>query len=169
MARDFEDVHNLDDLSDRELRDLVVEHLQSANALDPDDITVRIEEGYVVLEGRVGTDGERRIADHVLSDVIGLAEFRNDIVVDPLRRAESPEDIDDHLVEDERTEGLLLGDRPVPLSPEADHLEESLDERLWGSSDVHRAIESATPWIPPEAPTPEGLDGTTGQPPGEDH
>jgi hypothetical protein len=169
MSRDFEDINDLDDLSDRELRDLIVQHLQANNALDADDIAVRVDDGYVTLEGRVGTDSERRIADHVLSDVIGIVEFENDILVDPIRRAEGSEDIEELLAEEERTEGVLLGDRPVPLSPEAEHLEEDRDARLFGTSDVQKAIEDGTPWIPPESPTPEGLEETEESSPGEDH
>lgn len=169
MARDFEDLHDLDELSDRELRDLVVNHLRSSNAIDVDDITVTAEDGIVTLEGRVGTDSERRIPEHVLTDVLGIVDFRNNLVVDPIRRAESSEDVDENLEEDERAEGLLLGDRPVPLSPEAEHLEEDVDAQLWGTTDVGKAIEGGTAWIPPEAPTPEGLEGTEGSPSGEDH
>src|SRR3954468_8588155 len=109
MARDFEDIYDLENLSDRELRDLVREHLEASTALDIDDITVRIEDGTVVLEGRVGDAGERQVADHVLTDILGITNFRNDLVEDPIRRAESPAAIDDHLAEDDRHEGLLLG------------------------------------------------------------
>ena len=45
MARDFEDIHDLDDLSDDELRGLVREHLAAHNALDIDDLTVLVEDG----------------------------------------------------------------------------------------------------------------------------
>ena len=40
MARDYEDFSNLDQLDDRELRDLVREHLAAHNGLDIDDIAV---------------------------------------------------------------------------------------------------------------------------------
>src|SRR5579884_4160058 len=66
MARDFEDLHELDDLSDDELRGLVRDHLAAHNALDIDDLTIRVQDGLVILEGRVGTDGERLIAEHVV-------------------------------------------------------------------------------------------------------
>lgn len=169
MASDFENIHNLGDLSDRELRDLVRSHLQAHNGIDADYITVNAVNGTVVLEGRVGTDYERRVAEHLLTDVLGVTSVRNDLVVQAIHRAESPVDIDDHLVEEERTEGLLLGDRAVPLSPESEHLEES-DSRLWGTTDVGKAISEGTPWIPPEAPTQEGLEGTAGgSAAGEDH
>ena len=170
MASEFENIHDLDDLNDRELRDLVRSHLRAHNGLDADYITVRTEEGAVILEGRVGTDYERRVAEHVLTDVLGVADVRNDLVVDAIHRAESPQDIEDHLVEEERTEGLLLGHRQVPLSTESEHTAEDLDSRLWGTSDVGKAISEGTPWIPPESPTQEGLEGTGGgSTPGEDH
>src|ERR1700743_3683058 len=127
MARDFEDINNLEDLSDDELRALVREHLEANNAVDIDDITVRVDDGVVVLGGRVGTDGEKLIAEHVVTDVLGAEEVRNEIMVDPMRRAESPQAIDEHLVDEDRREGLLLGDRPVPLSPDTDGLQHTVD------------------------------------------
>ena len=168
MAGDFE--NNLDDLSDRELRDVVRSHLAAHNGIDVDYITVRVADGVIALEGSVGTDSERRTAEHVLTDVLGLQNVRNDLVVQSIHRAESPMDMDDHINEEDRTEGLLLGDRAVPLSPESEHLEEDLDARLWGTTDVGRAISEGTAWIPPESPTQEGLEGTGGgATPGEDH
>jgi hypothetical protein len=156
MARDYEDVHDLDDLSDSELRDLVRQHLAANNTIDIDDLTIRVENGTVVLEGRVGTDQERRVAEHVVTDGLGVLSCRNEIFVDPTRRAASPEAIDEHLADESRREGLLLGDRAVPLSPEAEHRVEREDAQLYGTTDVQHAIEDGTPWIPPESPTPEG-------------
>jgi hypothetical protein len=167
MARDFEDINNLDDLSDDELRGLVRDHLAAHNALDIDDLTVRVENGLVILGGRVGTDGERLVAEHVVTDVVGAQRYRNEIFVDPIRRAESPEAVDEHLADEDRREGLLLGDRPVPLNPEAEHREEDLDSDLFGTTDVQHAIEDGTAWIPPESPTQEGLGGRGEL--GEDH
>jgi hypothetical protein len=157
MAGDFEDLHDIENLSDRELRDLVREHLEASTALDIDDITVRVEDGVVVLEGRVGDAGEEQVAEHVLTDVLGITNFQNNLVVDQIRRAESPEAIDDHLAEEDRTEGLLLGDRPVSLTDESAHLADAPEEESEGTTDVGKSIEGALPWIPPESPTPEGL------------
>ena len=161
---DFENIHNVDDLSDRELRDLVREQLSAHNALDLDDILVQVQDGAITLSGRVGTDGERRIADHVLTDVLGIQEFVNDLVVDTLRRAESPVDIDEHLADEELRSGLLLGDRAVPLNDEAEHLADDAEADLGGTTDVQSAIERATSWNPPEGPTPEGMSGTDAGP-----
>ena len=157
MAGDFEDLHDIENLSDRELRDLVREHLEASTALDIDDITVRVEDGMVILEGRVGDAGEEQVAEHVLTDVLGITSFQNNLVADQIRRAESPEAIDDHLAEEDRTEGLLLGDRPVSLTDESAHLADAPEEESEGTTVVGKSIEGALPWIPPESPTPEGL------------
>jgi hypothetical protein len=167
MARDFEDLHDLDNLSDDELRGLVREHLAANNTVDIDEITVTVSDGEVTLAGRVGTDGERLVADHVVTDIVGADRCRNELFVDPSRRPLSPEAIDEHLADEDRREGLLLGDRPVPLSAEADHLEEDLDAELFGTTDVQDVIEKGTTWIPPESPTQEGFTGSEEF--GEDH
>lgn len=168
MERDFENVHDIGNLSDDELRQLVHDHLAAHNGLDADDLGVRIVDGAVLLEGRVGTEGERRIAEHVVTDVLGITSVRNEILVDPLRRAESPEAIDDHLVEEERTEGLLLGDKAGPFNDEAEPVDGrdpySASKHLFGTADVQDAIAGGTAWIPPESPTPEGMSGDDADP-----
>ena len=171
MARDYEDIQNLDQLDDREIRDLVRERLAEHNGIDVDDIVVNVQNGAIALTGRVGTEGERRIADHILTDVLGVQEFRNELVIDPIRRAESPMDIDEHLAEEDRASGLLLGDRPVPLNPEAEHLADDADSDLAGTTDVQDAIEGAKSWNPPASPTQEGMSGTDAAPEdyGEQH
>jgi hypothetical protein len=157
MAGDFENLHDLQNLSDRELRDVVREHLEASTAIDIDDITVRVEDGCVILEGRVGDAGEEQVAEHVLTDVLGITNFRNNLVSDPIRRAESPAAIDEHLAEEDRTEGLLLGDRPVSFTDESAHLADAPEEDDEGTHDVNKASEGGIPWVPPESPTPEGL------------
>jgi BON domain len=168
MARDFENIHDLDDLGDDELRGLVREHLAANNMVDIDEIVVAVKGGVVNLEGRVGTDGERLVAEHVLTDILGIREFNNNLFVDPIRRAESPEAVDEHLVDDDRREGLLLGDRPVPINPEAETRQDDLDHELYGTTDVGHAIADGTAWIPPESPTQEGIINERGES-AEDH
>jgi hypothetical protein len=163
MAHDFEDIDDVDDLSDAELRQLVRDRLAEHRGLDLRDISVAVHDGVVALSGRVGTDGERRIAEHIITDVIGV-EVRNNLVVDSLRRAESPEAADDSTADEEDHSGLQLGDRAVPLSPEAEHLEEDFDARLFGTSDVRNAVENGTAWNPPSSPTQEGVDGEEASP-----
>lgn len=160
MARDFEDINDLDNLSDDELRDLARQHLAANNAIDASEIIVRVAGGRVRLEGRVGTDGERRIAEHVLTDLVGIEAVDNALFVDPIRREESPEAPDDHAANEEKEEGLLLGDMPEQADPEAAHLAtDRRDADLFGTTDVGLSTEQGTAWIPPESPTPEGPAG----------
>lgn len=164
MAHDYEDIHNIDSLDDRELRDLVREQLASHGALDIDDITVSAAEGTVTLSGRVGTEGERRIAEHVVTDVLGIQAVTNDLVIDPLRRGVSPMAVDEHLADEDARSGTLLGDVPVPLSPEAEHLADAVNDDVGGTTDYQQMMESGMTWNPPESPTPEGMLGTDAGP-----
>ena len=162
MARDFENIHDISEMDDREVRDLVRESLDEHTALDIDQITVRVKDGHVELSGRVGTDGERRVADHVLTDTLGISDYTNDLVVDSIARAESPMAIDDHLADEEARSGTLLGDVPVSLSPESDHLADEAQDDLTGTADYQRVMEDGMTWNPPDRPTPEGMDSSPG-------
>lgn len=171
MARDYENVHDIEDLDDRELREVILDHFRAHGLLDADDITVVAQDGRVTLDGRVGTEGERRVIEHVLTDVLGITEFENQVVVDAIRRGESPLDIDDHLADEERRAGTLLGDVPVPLSPETEYHARSADTDIAGTTDLQAAIAEGMTWNPPESPTPEGMRGTDAAPEdmGEQH
>jgi hypothetical protein len=171
--RDYEDMSSIEDMDDDELKEFIIDRLSEHNGLDTDDIEVEVENGMVRLSGRVGTEAELRMAEHVLTDVVGVTEIDNELVVDALRRPSTPMDIDDHDNEQEDVEGLLLGDRPPQDSDEV-HLargDEDLNERLYGTTDVQNAIAHGTAYIPPESPTPEGMRGTDSGPGelGEDH
>lgn len=171
MAQDYENIDDTADMSDGELRAFVRDRLEEQLAFDPDDIEVAVRNGVVRLSGRVGTESEYRVVEHLVTDVLGLTDVKNELVVDAIRRAESPIAIDEHLADEDAHEGLLLGDRPGTASPEADHLHEDVRAELFGTADVQKSIEGAIPWIPPESPTPEGLSGTDALPGvrGEDH
>ena len=171
MARDYENLHDIQDLDDRELRDLVREQLAAHGALDVDDITISVQNGHVLLAGRVGTDGERRVAEHVLTDVVGVSDYANEIVVDPIRRAVSPMDIDEHLADEEARSGTLLGEVPVPREPSADYAGRDVEDALDGSTDYEEVTQNGVPWIPPTSPTPEGFLGSDVEPEdmGEQH
>jgi hypothetical protein len=159
MADDFDNSDEIQNLSDAELKRLILDEFRSQKAFDVNDIGVDVNDGAVRLTGRVGTEEELRIIDHVITDVISVRNVTNEIVIDEIRRAESPEAIDEHIADEEEHSGLLLGDVARPLSPEADHLADIADDGSVGTHDVQESIESAEPWIPPESPTPEGLGG----------
>jgi hypothetical protein len=171
MAHDYEDIHDIDDLSDDELRQLVRDWLAGNETIDSDDVVVNVEDGVVTLSGRVGTEGELRIAERLVTDALGIVNVENELVVDAIRRADSPEAIDDHLADEAERSSAMLGDPPRPSSPEAEHLEEDTDAMLFGTMDLQKSIERGAAWIPPSTPTPEGLSGTDASPSemGEDH
>ena len=164
MEKDYEDIDEIDELSDGELRALVRDRLEEQVSFDPSDVEVSVRGGVVRLSGRVGTEEELRIVEHVVTDLIGIKEVKNDLLVDPIRRAESPEAIDEHLVDEELHEGILLGDRPGQEDPEAEHLQEDIRAEMFGTTDVHESIEEGIPWNPPDGPTPEGDLGTDAPP-----
>lgn len=164
MAHDYEDIHNIDSLDDRELRDLVREQLAQLGTVDIDDITVRAADGVVTLSGRVGTEVERRIADHVLSDVLGIVNYQNDLAIDPLRRGQNSDDVEENLAEEEATSGALLGDEPGDTTVSAEHRLEDADDDLTGTTNYRRVMEDGMTWNPPDSPTPEGLAGSDATP-----
>jgi len=156
VERDYEDIDEIDELTDGELRALIRDRLEEQVAFDPNDVEVAVRGGAVTLSGRVGTEQELRIVEHVVTDLIGIKEVKNNLVVDPIRRAESPAAIDENLVDEELHDGILLGDRPGNQDPEAAHLHEDMRAELFGTTDVQEAIEEGIPWNPPDGPTPEG-------------
>lgn len=164
MEKDYENIRGTDQLTDNELRAMVRDEFEMQLAFDPDDVDVSVSSGVVRLSGRVGTEEELRIAERVVTDVVGLKNLKNELVVDPIRRAESPEAIDEHLVDEELHEGLLLGDMPRPENPETEHLHENIRSELFGTTDVQEAIGGGIPWNPPEGPTPEGVSGQDATP-----
>jgi len=172
MARDFEDIHRLDDLDDTELRDLVRERLGETGAVDAENITVRVQDGTVHLLGRVGTEGELRIAERVLADVLGVQDYVNELVVDPIRRSEESEDAEEASTFNDG--GDFIGDRPPTWddgSAGSGTGEEDLEGRLFGTTDMQAAIGEGESYIPPLDPTPEGMTGTDAGPEtySEDH
>jgi hypothetical protein len=164
VEKDYEDIDEIDELSDGELRALVRDRLEEQVAFDPNDVEVSVRGGVVTLSGRVGTEQELRIVEHVVTDLIGIKEVKNNLVVDPIRRAESPTAADEHLVDEELHEGILLGDRPGNQDPEAEHLHEDIRAELFGTTDVQESIEEGIPWNPPDGPTPEGGYGSDAPP-----
>jgi hypothetical protein len=164
VEKDYEDIRDIDHLNDNELRALVRDEFDAQLAFDPDDVDVSVASGVVRLSGRVGTEEELRIVERLATDVVGLERLKSELVVDPMRRAESPEAIDEHLVDERLHEGLLLGDSPRPENPESEHLHENIRAELFGTTDVQQSIEGAIPWNPPDGPTPEGIEGSEDTP-----
>ena len=173
MARDYEDFSSIDDLDDDELRQLVRDRLADHPDLDIDNISVIVDQGTVRLEGRVGTEAELRMADHVLTDVVGVVDYDNSLVVDATRRVETPLAIDDHLEAERQSAGSLFGEMPEQDEPSVVEArgDENLDQRMFGTTNYQDAVAHGVPYEPPESPTQEGIEGTSAGPGeyGEDH
>ncbi|MGH9420747.1 MAG: hypothetical protein ACRD3J_12290 [Thermoanaerobaculia bacterium] len=163
MADDFDNTDEMENLSDDELVEYVRTQLRDQPMLDGDSIGIGAKDGRVIVTGLVGTEEELRILDHVLTDTIGLTNVQNNVAVDELYRALSPEPMDEHLVDEEEHSGLMLSDVSLPYSAESEHLADvpEIDslEDPGGTHEVRKAIEEGEPWIPPDGPTPEGLSG----------
>jgi len=163
MADDFDNTDEMQNLSDDELVEYVRTQLKEQPMLDGDSLGIGAKDGRVIVTGTVGTEEELRILDHVLTDTIGLTDVQNNVVMDELYRAESPEAMDEHLVDEEEHSGLILSDASLPFTAESEHLADMPEidslEDPGGTHEVIKAVEEGEPWIPPEGPTPEGLSG----------
>src|SRR5688572_15823789 len=106
MADDYDNTEDIGNMTDDELKGYVLAQLASQKTIDATDVTVRVSGGAICLDGRVGTEEELRIIDHVVTDLTGLQDIDNQIVVDELRRAESPEPMDEHLADEIEHSGL---------------------------------------------------------------
>src|SRR5437762_585270 len=100
MASDFEDLYDLENLNDDELKQLVLQELSEYPEIDVDLIEIRAQDGVVTVTGRVGTEQELQQVEQVLTDVIGVDSVRNELVIDELVRGERSEAADDAWAED---------------------------------------------------------------------
>lgn len=160
MADDFDNTDEIENLSDGELRQLVIDQLREEPMLAGDAIKVHVQSGKVTVSGKVGTEEELRILDHFLTDSVGIADLTNNVVIDELYRARSPEASDEQPVDEDDQQ--FLSDKAQPFSPESDLADSPAVQSFedpGGTHDVGKAIEDGEPWTPPEGPTPEGLSG----------
>lgn len=158
MARDYEDIFDIEDLDEGELRRLVHEVLREYPEIDPVDINVHVRGATVVLSGRVGTDEEKRIAERIVGDRIGIRNVESQLVVDELRRSLNPEAADESVAFQESIETTVSGQPLVHRSDTDRHMAVDANAEFTGTTDRQEAIEDGVPWIPPEGPTPEGRD-----------
>lgn len=155
MANNYDDLYDIENLGDEELRDVVLQQLRDNPRLDVDLIDVAVTNGAVRLSGRVGTEQEQQLAERVLTDMLGIAEVDNELVIDELVRGERSEAADDAWVED--AAGSLSASGRLRTSDEAAHLMEDVETDQFGTSDPQEAIERGTSYDPPTSPVQEGI------------
>ncbi|HEX7118147.1 MAG TPA: BON domain-containing protein [Longimicrobiales bacterium] len=155
MPGDFEDLYDLEDMDDEEIASLILEELSEYPEVDPDGIDVEVEDGFVTLTGRVGTEFELQEIEHVISDVLGIANYSNELVVDELVRVEYNAGADDAVVEDEEVEAPY-GEEGIRAEPSADHLLDDVEGQAYGTHHYPRALEVGETYEPPDRPIQEG-------------
>lgn len=156
MAREFGgDLYDFQNMTDDELRSVVIEHLREQVNLDADQIDVIVRAGRVTLEGRVGTDDEFQVAGETVDDVLGLDDYSNNLVVDPLYRGLEPIAADESAIVPGAGEDDL-GGFDLQQSDTAEHLVEDIESETLGTHDTIRAIRDASSYSPPDNPVGDG-------------
>jgi hypothetical protein len=155
MADDYENLYDIEDMDDQEIEDLIVQELREYPDLDVDSLEVRVEDGFVTLGGRAGTEQEMQEVEHIVSDVLGIRDYSNEIVVDENNRAQYSEAADEAVAQAE-AESSPLGDRQSLTQDEAGHLFEHLESEMRGTRDVQEAIGEALPYNPADHPLQDG-------------
>lgn len=151
------DLFDFDNMSDAEIRAVVVDHLRDYPNLNEAGIEVTVRDGHVTLSGRVGTDAEVQEAEAILDDVLGIDSYTNDLVVDESMRYELPEAVDDAAAAGDELDDQF-GESTEQQSDTAEHLTEDLEAQTYGTHDMDEAIRDGATYIPPDRPVSDGYD-----------
>ena len=155
MPDDFSDIFDTDNMSDDELKDLVLEELHEYPEIDVDLIEVAVRNGTVNLSGRVGTEQELNQIEQILTDVIGLRHVENELVIDELVRGELSEAADEAWAQ-ENAGNPQLAQGTERTSDEAEHLMENIEADQYGTQDMQQAAARGTVYEPPVRPVQDG-------------
>lgn len=155
MAGDYEDMNDIESMTDEELHALVRQELGDHPDIDMARVDTTIRDGSVVIGGRVGTESEYQVIEHVLTDVIGVRSVENQLVVDELVRQEQPDAADTANAEVYGQGGGATGGANR-TEDSAEHLLTDTAADLRGTDDVGEAIERGHSYNPPDAPVQEG-------------
>ena len=153
------DLYDFANLGDDEIRQIVLQQLREYPNLDAGWIDVAVQDGFVTLSGRVGTDAEIQVAESVLDDVLGLEEYSNELVVDELHRIEQPEAADEAATFEDES-GDQVGRPATQQSDTAEHLVEDLEGEAFGTHDMGQAISEGLAYEPPDRPVSDGYRST---------
>jgi hypothetical protein len=155
MANDFDDLYDIENMSDEEIKDLVLQELSEYPEIDVDLIEVNVSGGAVRVSGRVGTEQEVQQVEHVLTDVLGVERVANDLVIDELTRGELSEAADEAWVE-ESSANPQMAQGAARTSDEAEHLMDNVEADQFGTNDMQQASARGTVYEPPTTPQQEG-------------
>lgn len=157
MAREYDDLYDLSNLDDNEIKDLVLQELHEYPDIDPDLVEVNVQGGVVRVSGRVGTEQEVQTVEQVITDVLGIQNVNNELVVDEIVRGERSEAADDAYIEDIEADAQLgVGTASNTTSDTAQHLVEDLEADQFGTHNPQDATERGTAYEPPDRPVQQG-------------
>jgi hypothetical protein len=162
MASDYEDLYDIDNMSDADLKDLVIQELHEHPDIDVDLIEVTVQDGEVRVAGRVGTEQEVQQVEHVITDLLGASDIHNELVIDELVRGQRSEAADDAMTEETEADAQT-GETARRTSDTAEHLMDDTAAEQFGTHNVQDAIQRGTSYEPPDRPGQEGILG------GENH
>lgn len=162
MASDYEDLYDIDNMSDADLQALVMQELQEHPEIDVDLIEITVRDGEVRVAGRVGTEQEVQQIEHVITDLLGAGDIHNELVIDELVRGERSEAADDAAVEELEADAQT-GETARRTTDTAEHLLEDTEAEQFGTHNLQDAIQRGTTYEPPDHSVQEGVRG------GENH
>lgn len=158
---DYENALNLEQMTDRDIEQLVRQELDEDDAFNADAVEVAADDGHITVAGRVGTEAERQRVDQTLT-ALGATDFQNDVVVDEATRAQRATAADSAHVEDVEADAQI-GETGKASTDTAEHLHEDRSDDLYGTKDMKKAIQEGKSYSPPDRPIQEGVEG------GEEH
>ena len=150
-----EDAFDYSGMTDDELYELIVQQLREHPDVDEGSIEVDVKDGRVTLSGRVGSDTEASVAEHLVTTTLGLEDVTSELMVDVLRRSEMPEAADDAVAADLEVDDQA-GEESASQSDTAAHLTEDLHAQTYGTHDVGSAVEEGATYTPPDRPRGDG-------------
>jgi hypothetical protein len=153
MAEDFDDFYDIESMTDEELESVIREELDEQHDLDASGLELSVHDGRVTVSGRVGTEAEFQIIEHVMTDVIGV-QVNNELVVDELVRLTQPEAADEANARLYAAGSAHGGaDR---TEDSAEHLMDNTKAEQFGTDDMSDAGQSGYTYNPPTSPTQDG-------------
>jgi hypothetical protein len=155
MAHEYDNLHDIANLDDGELKDLVLQELQEYPDIDAELVEVDVERGQVRLSGRVGTEQEVQTVEHVVTDLLGVGRVSNELVVFDAVRGERSEAADEAFIEDSEADGQLVSNVGT-TSDTAQHLATDVEAEQFGTRDAQEAVQRGTTYEPPDHATQEG-------------
>lgn len=159
---DFEGVLDPEGMSDDELYDVIMERFEASPQVQQGWIDLGVRDGFVTLGGRVGTDTEIQVAESIVTDIVGVGRYTNELMTSDLHRESTPEAADDAVLQDRESDDQL-GEPDPQQSDTAEHLATDLEGESFGTHDMGAAIEDGMTYTPPDRPFPDGYRST------EDH